>query len=211
VNRWQIADNVPFQKSFEAAIEKYYPDKRPTLYDAVVYWYQEAGKSDGYDSEPLNRRWGYYFWPDILRVKGAIEAEDLEAKNITAGQRRSVEMTRYGNGFSGDMELLWLDAKPGDTMDIVVLVEVNGLYRIKIKPTKAMDFGIIQLYWDGEKLGEPVDLYDRRIVPGDLLDFGIHEIIRGEHILRAEVVGTNPEANPVGYRFCLDYILLEKQ
>ncbi len=40
VNRWHIADNVPFQESFEGAIEKYYPNSRPTLYSCVAYWYQ---------------------------------------------------------------------------------------------------------------------------------------------------------------------------
>ena len=29
VNRWHIADNMPFQKSFEGCIEKYYPNDAP--------------------------------------------------------------------------------------------------------------------------------------------------------------------------------------
>ena len=41
VNRWHIGDNVPFQESFEAAIEKYYPNSKPTLYAATAYWYQD--------------------------------------------------------------------------------------------------------------------------------------------------------------------------
>jgi len=40
LNRWHISDNVPFQKSFEGAIEKYYSNNRPTFYDCVAYWYQ---------------------------------------------------------------------------------------------------------------------------------------------------------------------------
>ena len=45
VNRFQIADNVPFQKSFEAYLEKYKKDQwgmnNRCLYDVVVYWYQK--------------------------------------------------------------------------------------------------------------------------------------------------------------------------
>ena len=30
VNRWHIADNIPFQKSFEGDLEKYFPNQRGT-------------------------------------------------------------------------------------------------------------------------------------------------------------------------------------
>jgi hypothetical protein len=53
LNRWQIADNVPFQTSFEGAIEKYFPNTRPTLYSCVVYWYQAPGGTDPYGPVPI--------------------------------------------------------------------------------------------------------------------------------------------------------------
>jgi hypothetical protein len=40
VNRWHITDNLSFQRSFEGAIEKFFPNQRPTFYDCVAYWYQ---------------------------------------------------------------------------------------------------------------------------------------------------------------------------
>ncbi|MHC4620196.1 MAG: DUF2961 domain-containing protein [Planctomycetota bacterium] len=66
MSRFQIADNVPFQRSFEAVIEKYYPNEwngNYTLYDTVVYWYQEAGTQDAYKPAPLARRVGHYAIP----------------------------------------------------------------------------------------------------------------------------------------------------
>jgi hypothetical protein len=39
-NRWQIADNIPFQESFLGTIEKYFGNERPTRYACVAYWYQ---------------------------------------------------------------------------------------------------------------------------------------------------------------------------
>jgi hypothetical protein len=63
VNRWHIADNVPFQTSFEAAIEKYFGNDRPTRYAATVYWYQAAGQPDGYGELPLAERTGWYAQP----------------------------------------------------------------------------------------------------------------------------------------------------
>ncbi|MEI6913998.1 MAG: glycoside hydrolase family 172 protein, partial [Armatimonadota bacterium] len=43
VNRWHIADSIPFQTSFEGYIEKYFSNNRPTLYANTVYWYLEPG------------------------------------------------------------------------------------------------------------------------------------------------------------------------
>ena len=60
VNRWHITDNVPFQTSFEADIEKYYKNDRPTLYAATAYWYQAPGQPDVYTSVPAADRVGYF-------------------------------------------------------------------------------------------------------------------------------------------------------
>jgi hypothetical protein len=44
VSRFHIADNVPFQNSFEGNLEKYKPDQwgknNRCLFDAILYWYQ---------------------------------------------------------------------------------------------------------------------------------------------------------------------------
>ena len=56
INRWQITDNIPFQKSFEGYIEKYFTNDYPTHYDCVVYWYLAPGGEDPYTSTPLAER-----------------------------------------------------------------------------------------------------------------------------------------------------------
>ena len=60
VSRFHISDNIPFQESFTAVIEKYKDDKwgdkergcthcpNICLYQAVAYWYLSPGQSDGY-------------------------------------------------------------------------------------------------------------------------------------------------------------------
>ncbi|MEN6355904.1 MAG: glycoside hydrolase family 172 protein [Armatimonadota bacterium] len=60
LNRWQIADCVPFQKSFEGDIEKYWPNDRPTLYACTAYWYLALGGQDAYEPvEPASARTNY--------------------------------------------------------------------------------------------------------------------------------------------------------
>ena len=54
VNRWHITDNVPFQRSYEGCIEKYYPNRRPCLYASTVYWYLAPDGKDPYQPVPMN-------------------------------------------------------------------------------------------------------------------------------------------------------------
>ncbi|MHC4756393.1 MAG: glycoside hydrolase family 172 protein, partial [Planctomycetota bacterium] len=62
-NRFQIADNVPFQKCFEGCIEKYHPNEWPLLYSATAYWYQKKGQQDPYGAVPAKERVDYYVKP----------------------------------------------------------------------------------------------------------------------------------------------------
>lgn len=69
VCRWQIADNIPFQKSFEACIEKYHDNNWPLLYAATAYWYQERHTEDSYAPVPVEERVGYYAMPKERTAK----------------------------------------------------------------------------------------------------------------------------------------------
>ena len=209
VNRWHITDNVPFQESFEAAIEKYYPNNKPTLYAATAYWYQAAGQADPYKPVPVEKRKDYWVAPPVFRVKGALEGEKMKILSKTAGNARPQDMFAFGNKWSGETHLWWTDAKPGDKLMLAVPVGQSAPYRLKMQLTKAIDYGIVQLYLNGEKLGEPIDLYNNGVIPTGVLDMGIHELDRGEHKLTVEITGANQKAVKK-YMFGLDYVLLEK-
>jgi hypothetical protein len=80
VHRWHIPDNVPFQKSFEGCIEKYFPNDGPALYDAVACWYLAPGGTDGYPEIPIADRVGHWAPRRIPYIEpDAIEAESLHA------------------------------------------------------------------------------------------------------------------------------------
>ena len=63
VNRWQITDNIPFQKSFDGYIEKYYVNNRPTLYAATAYWYLSADGKDPYKAVAAKDLANWYVRP----------------------------------------------------------------------------------------------------------------------------------------------------
>ncbi len=207
VNRWHIPDNVPFQTSFEAAIEKYYPNDRPTLYAATTYWYQAAGQRDPYKPVDVAQRKGYWHPIEVFKVKGAIEGEELPVLKRAGGNTSKQEMYGFGPDWSGERHLWWTGAQPGDTLELALPVEETGTYRIEMQLTKAVDYGVVQFYLNGEKLGEPVDLYNDGVVATGPLDFGVHELPRGAHRLLVKIVGANEKAVK-SYMFGLDYIKL---
>ncbi len=230
VNRWHITDNVPFQKSFEAAIEKYYPNSKPTLYAATSYWYQAAGQSDPYRAVPVGQRTGYWTPIKVFKVKGALEGEQSKILAKTAGNAGRQDLLGYGTDWSGDAHLWWTDAKPGDIRynDVNDDGQINnddrkicgnpwpklntGLHFFQleiIKPEHILLYGIVQLYLDGKKLGGPIDLFNNGVIPTGVLDMGVHKLSKGQHTLRVEIVGANKKAVKK-YMFGLDYLKLEE-
>ena len=210
VNRWQISDNVPFQKSFEGCIEKYYPNQRPTLYASTTYWYEAPGGNDPYRPVPLSERVGYWTTVESAKVKGAVEGEKLKILSKTGGNPQEQDMTGFGSQWSNDAHLWWTDAKPGDKLDLALPVKQAGKYRLGMQLTKAPDYGIVQLYLDGEKLGAPIDLYHESVVATGFLAMGEHDFTAGEHKLTVEIAGANDKAIK-NYMFGLDYVKLDPQ
>jgi hypothetical protein len=86
-------------------------------------------------------------------------------------------------------------------------VPKTGKYAVKLQLTKAFDYGIVQLSLDGQKLGDPLDLYHDGAVPSGELSLGEHELAQGDRTLRVEIVGANEKAKKL-HAFGLDYVVL---
>ncbi len=209
VNRWHITDNVPFIKSFEGAIEKYFDNSIPTLYACTVYWYLAPGGDDLYEPIPIEQRIGYCTTPPVFRVKDALEAENLTVLSKTNGKVRPQKMHMFGAEWSGDTQFWWTDAQPGDVVEISVAVAKTGKYRLEMQLTKAADYGIVQLRLDDNKLGASLDLYSDKVIPYRIEDLGIHQLTKGPHKLSVEIIGANQKAIKK-YMFGIDYLLLKE-
>ncbi|HEY3416613.1 MAG TPA: DUF2961 domain-containing protein [Armatimonadota bacterium] len=203
VNRFQIADNVPFQTSFEGDIEKYYKNSRPTLYACTAYWYQTGGV-DPYQPVPVTEREGYYVQPYL--VNGVLEGENLKVL-VKAGAPGQQSMDNWPGQWSNATQLFWTQTKIGDRLVLAVPVKDAGRYDIQAQFTKAGDYGIVQLYLDEEKLGDPIDLYNQGVIPSGEIKLGTRELTAGEHKLTLEIVGANEKAAK-SYLVGLDYLKL---
>ena len=204
VNRWHIVDNIPFQKSFEGDIEKYYLNDRPTLYASTVYWYLSPDGSDPYKAVPVKDR-SYFINPPRAGIPGALEGESLKAE-VTGG---NTSIQDLAGKWSGDAHLWWTQGKPGDALKVTVPVKKAGNYDFMVALTKARDYGIVELSLDGIKLGGPIDLYDPNVVPTGEISLGIRSLNAGDHILSVEITGANEQAIKA-YMFGLDYVKLAK-
>jgi hypothetical protein len=208
VNRWHISDNVPFHKSFEGCIEKYFPNQRPTLFATMAYWYLAADGKDPYKPLPLDQRVGY--WTDVqtYKINGAIEGERMKVLAKTGGNPHEQDMTAWTGQWSNEAQLWWTGAHPGDKLDLALPVSKNGKYKLSAQFTKAPDYGIAQLYLDGKKLGEPIELYHESVIPSGILSLGTLDLNAGEHKLSVEIVGANDKAAK-SYMVGLDYVKIE--
>ena len=203
VNRWHITDNVPFQKSFKADIEKYYPNIRPALYASITYWYLAPGGVDPYGAVPIKERASSYE-PRPVVVIGAIEGESMNVLGKTAGMTQPQGLDLLSKG----CQLWWTQGKPGDKLDLALPVKKTGKYEINMQFTKAVDYGIVQLYLDGEKIGAPIDLFNDFVIPSGEISLGKVKLNAGEHKLTVEIIGANENAAKA-FMFGLDYVRLK--
>jgi hypothetical protein len=146
---------------------------------------------------------------------GRIEGESLKVVRCDGG-RHWVQELRYPSGqWSGNKHLIWANGKQGQSIAIEFAVADAAQYAITLRMTKARDYGVFQLYLDGEKLGQPIDLFSPNVEPADPITFDARPLANGMHTLRVEAIGTNSDVDlphRVGiYLFGLDYLVLNKK
>ena len=205
VNRWHIADNVPFQTGFEGAIEKYFSNTRPTQYACVAYWYQAPGGNDPYQPLPIADRVGYEAKPYF--VEGALEGEKLKVLKQPEGNKaNSQDMSAFKGQWGYARQLFWQGGKDGDRLVLAVPVKSAGRFDLIAQFTKAPDYATVQLYWDGKKLGDTFDAYAQTVCTAGETKFGTLDLSVGESKLEIEIVGINGKSK--GRLVGLDYIRL---
>ena len=205
VHRWQMADNIPFEKSFDGSIEKYFSNRRPALYSSTVYWYLSPDGVDAYQPVPVKERDTY--WKDSSTAlaaegSGVIDADSMEPQHHSGG-RLGVRVTSEYSAKLGLADgrplCLWVENKPGNTLELKVhsmwYVPKPGRFRVVAHCVKAPGMGIVQPYWNGEKAGAPVDFYSANAEETEV-QLGIYDVVPKIQILKFEIIGSNPAAQP---------------
>jgi len=205
VNRFHIIDDIPFTKQFKFDIENWHSTgQTKTNRAAVSYWYARPGGKDFFkpiakDDLKVDKIRPF----ESFHVPGAIEGESLRVIEKT-GNVRAQDMP---DRTSGDQHLWWTDGKPGDKLTLGFKPGKSRKNRhVIIKCMKARDYGMVQMYVNGQKAGPALDLYDQRLNATGEIDLGEFDLKKGMNKLAVEIVGANEKTMKNKYMFGLDYI-----
>jgi hypothetical protein len=202
IYRWQIPDNVPFHTAFEGYIEKYCGNDFPTLYACVTAWYLSPDGVDPIGTSTAADRTEYVKWPPR-------DVAGFTVLGSTAGGAICQILGEDKPGtWKDNNHLVWLGAKPGDKLNLLLPAPEDGEYKLEVAFTKAPWYGIFQIYVDNKKVGEPIDLcVEGNQVPSGPIDFGKHKLTKGDHTFTIEMVGSN-EKKEKAYFFGIDQVIL---
>jgi hypothetical protein len=113
--------------------------------------------------------------------------------------------------WSGHDHLWWTGGKVGDRLGVEIEVAEAGTYEVWVCLTRARDYGIVQMRWDGQSVGDPIDgFHPNQVINTGMVSLGSHTLTTGKHQLTMEIIGANPQAIKA-YMVGLDFVLLEKK
>jgi hypothetical protein len=203
-----VLDVIPFTDAFRFDIEVWHWADVKVDMAATSYWYATPASTDNrpaMDTALLR----ISDLPELPRVEGALEGEDLVIISKTGGD------TSVQQGVSPDWsnvaQLWWTHGDIGAELVLGFPVEKAGRYDVQVVLTKAVDYGIVTLAVNDAPPGEPVDLYNAGVKVTPAISLGTHELAEGQNTLTVTVTGTNPQAVPA-HMFGIDYVkLVEKE
>lgn len=211
--RWHLSDPLVFNTGIKVTFEHFgwiSPDEnaerksnswnqREDDFASVAFWYQ-TGKSTFADRAPAA---SLRKLPSLERV--TVRAADFAgSKYHGAGDARSQQLDIHANP-----QLLYMPAGiEGAWLEVPVVVGKKEPLRLLLNMTKSDDFGIYQAFFDGVKLGGPIDLFSAELAGEEvhLIDFWPEP---GTHTLRLECVGRNPRSQ--GYYCGIESVRLRER
>jgi hypothetical protein len=209
-SRYRSLDALPFTESIKVDMELWHWRATRMNYAPATFWYARPGATWNVEpdpktaAEPVARKRSDVV--EVLHVPGAIEGEGLKIVEETAGTAEIQEIDRFR--WSGDQQLWWRDAEPGDRLVLEFPVEEAGTYRVQANLTKAVDYGIVRLTLNGQPGVETFDRYATSVAH-DLLQVGEFELKKGRNVLVVEITGAHPKSVKK-HMFGLDYLKLKK-
>lgn len=198
--RFHIPDPIPFKKSIKFTIEHGFNNSEIADYSSTVYWYQV----EPHVKFPPILRSGLRIPLRLIPEPNLIEAEKLTF-NLGKIRSKVMDMSDYGAEWGGKKQLL-IESGPRDEF----LLNLNRLdesgYTIRIYFTRGPDYGNVDVFLEGEKVGQ-IKGYAPFIQPGGYLSIKDFKNLYNSLNLQFAVAGKDSLAR--GYHVGLDGIKLE--
>jgi len=210
VYRWFLNDAPVFQHSLDAQIEHGGANDAPdTYYSSVAYWYA-SGPAQPWSHTPQAARIEPPHNPRVVHVltlKAPIEGEALVAgAQATGGRVQPQDMSGFAGAWSGDGQLWWTGAKPGDALTLT-LPPRPGVYDLAAYFTQAADYGQFTFALNGQAVGGVYDAYHAGVAASGPVALGRVTLPAGPSRLVVTVHGKNDAATDT--LFGLDALTLE--
>ncbi|MCO6490093.1 MAG: sulfatase-like hydrolase/transferase [Phaeodactylibacter sp.] len=141
----------------------------------------------------------------------SIEAEAMiDQARVTGGALRVQPMAPFAGFWSGDAQLWWVGASPGDRLVLPLEAAEAGTYELVGFFTRAQDYGIVRLLVNGRPVGALMDGYAQGVEHTGPVSFGPVELQAGENELAVELVGKDVRSGGYsdGYLVGIDGFLL---
>lgn len=117
-------------------------------------------------------------------------------------------MINFGSLWSDDNQLWWNKTESNAFIEFEINQPEKAEKMLAAQFTKAHDYAIIQIYFNGKKVGNPIDLYNYDVIASGKLNLGKIFLEKGKNILKIKIIGANPKARKA-YLVGLDYIKFE--
>lgn len=197
VERFRVLDGVPFTKSLKFDMEIWHWKTCEADYAVTTFWYGVPGAKiaeGGPDREEFEDEAAV---PVAYNNPFRTAVRDFELGSLSEGASGVVEIQGMGgfrddaNRWVDDRQIFWREGKVGDSATLVLERVPAGKKALLLGATLARDYGIAQFYWNGEKIGEPVDFYNADKVIRKTIRLEIPETTEGKAELKVEIVGKN--------------------
>jgi predicted Zn finger-like uncharacterized protein len=150
-----------------------------------------------------------------FEIPGAIEGESMKilgtSGNVAITPQEMSTFLGTGGPWSNGSQLFAKGVKAGDWTDLELPAPAEGKYHVVVYLTCSWDYGIVQFYVNGAKLGQPIDgFHNDTVITTGPIDLGEAELKKGANTLRIEVIGSNPNTRPPHYSWGLDCLKLNR-
>ncbi|HSD64803.1 MAG TPA: glycoside hydrolase family 172 protein, partial [Ignavibacteriaceae bacterium] len=194
--RFQVGDAIPFKKSILFTIEHGHSNEEIADYSSTAFWYQK---------EPHKK------FPPILKASLRIPLRITVPVNVTEAESLDIQdsgikseildMSDYGPDWSGNKQLQINFTKEAENFKLELPSATEDIYNIDIFYTKAPEYGNVDIYYLGEKVGGINEYYDK-VYPGGKITINGLKSIDGKITLEFVSTGKAPKSS--GYGIGLD-------
>ncbi|MDR0871685.1 MAG: DUF2961 domain-containing protein [Planctomycetaceae bacterium] len=210
--RVRLLDGIPFTTDFRFDMEVWHWAKTKIDYAVATYWYA-LGQAEKNDFQDREAQIAEVQSPVTYQTPMSLEIPGFKIEKVpTAGNVQNQDLKHFevkGRKWDKSDQLWWTGAKPGAKLELILDIEKDGKYKLVGELTKAKDYSIVQFYLDGQKIGEPVDLYHSEVIPTGAVEIGSAELKAGKHAVTIEITGKNEKADP-GFMVGIDKLSLSE-